>query len=413
MADILLLYPKTGHDVRGVSVSAPLALTTVASHLVSDFSVKILDQRACDDFWGDLETELKSQPILVGITSMTGTQIFYGLEMSKFIRERSAVPIVWGGMHATILPAQTVSKPYIDFVLRGEGEKSLRALVQTLSRKETDYDNIPGLVWKKANRIYQTPQADPLDLDQSPKVPWHLVNVEEYTSPTQFLYPGANRLLPYQGSRGCPFKCTFCSEPILTRKFRMRKPSKIVDECLELVDKYKLDHITFFDEEFFINTKWANEMAEAINGKFTWWAQTRAADLLKVDLKKMERCGLLVIAPGLESGADRMLQFIRKKEKVEEYREANKKLAETKLQVQYNLIIGFPTETQQELNQTVDLVLHLLQTNKNSFINQLSPLTPLPGTELLAQVIKNYEFREPKRIEEWIQITRGKQERSW
>ena len=399
--------------MRGVSVNAPLALLSVASTLLPDFSVQILDQRACDDFWGDLDRAVREHPLLVGITSMTGTQIYHGLEITKFVKERSSVPVAWGGMHPTIYPAQTVCKPYIDFVIKGEGEEAVRILTEVIARGSTSFEKVPALVWKENGRIYSTPEAEPLNLDALPKLPWHLINVEEYTSPTQYLFPGVTRLLPFQGSRGCPFKCTFCSEPVLTRKYRMMNPTRMVDECLEMVERDKLDHITFFDEEFFVNTKWATKVAEAINGRFTWWSQTRANDLLRIDLKKMERCGMLIVAPGLESGSNRILTFVKKKETVEDYREANRRLAETNIIAQYNFIIGYPSETPGELNETVDLVLHLLETNKNATVNQLSPLTPLPGTELLAQSVKSFGFREPERLEGWIQVTRGKQDRPW
>lgn len=413
MADVLLVYPRAGHDVRGVSVNAPLALLTVASTLAPDFSVQILDQRACDDFWGELARAVHQHPLVVGITSMTGTQIYHGLEITKFIKARVGVPIVWGGMHPTICPAQVVAKPYIDFVIRGEGEEAMRRLVEVLAGGSTNFDRVPALTWKARGQILAAPEAAPLNLDVTPKLPWHLVDIEEYTSPTQYLYPSVTRLLPFQGSRGCPFKCTFCSEPALTRKYRMMNPVRMVDECLEMVDRYKLDHITFFDEEFFVNTKWATKVAEAINGRFTWWAQTRANDLLRVDLKKMERCGMLIVAPGLESGSNRILKFVKKQETIEEYQEANHRLAETNIIAQYNFIIGYPSETREELHETLDLVLRLLATNRNATVNQLSPLTPLPGTELLAQAVKQFGFPEPERLEDWIQITRGKQDRPW
>lgn len=414
VADILLVYPKAGHDVRGVSVVAPLAMLTLAGHLLEDFSVRILDHRCSDDFDADLKYELAQKPLLVGLSSMTGTQIYHALEVNKRIKELAPeIPVVWGGMHPTLYPAQTLAKPYIDFVIRGEGEDSITRLARLLADGKRTFEQVPGLHWKKGDQIRSTPLGEPLELDRSAKLPWHLVNVEEYISPTIFLYPGVTRVLPFQGSRGCPFKCTFCSEPALTKKFRVMKPEKMVEECFEMVEKFNLDHITFFDEEFFVNRKWATRVAEIINGRFTWWAQTRAADLLRVDLKLMEKCGMHVVAPGLESGSDRILKFIRKGEKVAEYLEANHRLAETNITVQYNFIIGYPTETEGELNETIDLVLKLLAENKNAVVNQLSPLTPLPGTELLRQVINDYGFKEPARLEEWIQITRGKQERSW
>jgi anaerobic magnesium-protoporphyrin IX monomethyl ester cyclase len=413
MPDVLLLYPKAGHDVRGVSVNAPLALLTLAARLVPDFDVQILDQRACDDFWGDVKRALATKPLLVGTTAMTGTQIYHALEITKFVKAHAEVPVVWGGMHPTIYPAQTVAKPYIDFVIKDEGEESLRLLVELLAAKRRNFETVPALYWKEQGRLRATPLGDPLDIDKSPKIPWHLIQVEEYVSPSQYLYPGVSRLLPFQGSRGCPFKCTFCSEPVLTRKYRMMNPAKMVDECLEMVDTYKLDHVTFFDEELFVNVRWATEVAERINGRFTWWAQTRGNDLRRVDLKQMERCGLRVVAPGLESGSNRVLSYIKKNEKVEEYIEANRLLAETSIIPQYNFIIGYPTETVAELHETIDLVLRLIDENKNTAVNQLSPLTPLPGTELLKQAIKDHGFVEPKRLEDWIRITRGKQDRSW
>lgn len=414
LADILLVYPKAGHDVRGVSVIAPLAMLTLAGHLQRDFSVKILDHRASDDFENSLAKELAQKPLLVGLSSMTGTQIFHALEINKKVKELSPeTPVVWGGMHPTLYPAQTVIKPYIDFVIRGEGEVAITQLARLLADKKTNFETVAGLHWKRGEQICSTPLGEPLDLNESARLPWELVDVEEYTSPTIFLYPGVRRVLPYQGSRGCPFKCTFCSEPVLTKKYRMMNPEKMVQECFEMVERFHLDHIAFFDEEFFVNRKWATRVAEIINGRFTWWAQTRAADLLKVDLKLMEKCGMHVVAPGLESGSDRILKYIKKGEKVSEYVEANHRLAETNIHVQYNFIIGFPTETLSELNQTIDLVLKLLKENPNAVVNQLSPLTPLPGTELLRQVIENFGFKEPERLEDWIQMTRGKQERSW
>ncbi|MBI4347632.1 MAG: B12-binding domain-containing radical SAM protein, partial [Elusimicrobia bacterium] len=336
MADVLLIYPKAGHDVRGVSVNAPMALLTLAARLVPDFSVEILDQRACDDFWPALERALRGKPLIVGITSMTGTQIFHGLEISMFVRERSSTPVVWGGMHPTIYAAQTVAKPYIDFVIRGEGEVTLRRLVETLARGSTDFDRIPGLVFKRGGVIHGTAEGEPIDLENVPWLPWHLVSVEEYVSPAQYLYTGVTRLLPYQASRGCPFKCTFCSEPVLTKKYRMMPAARVAEETLRMVAAFKLDHITFFDEEFFIHAKWATAVAEAIGGRFTWWAQTRAADLIRVDLKKMEKCGLLILAPGLESGSDRVLASMKKFETVEHYRKADEKVRETGIVAQYN-----------------------------------------------------------------------------
>ena len=163
--------------------------------------------------------------------------------------------------------------------------------------------------------------------------------------------------------------------------------------------------ILFYDEEFFVNAKWATRVAELINGEFKWWTQTRANDLLRVDLKKMERCGLYVTAPGLESGSDRILKFIKKKESVKEYLEANRRLSETGILAMYNLMMGFPGETKEELYETVDFAMKLIKENPRAYIHPLSLFTPLPGTELTEQS-KQWGYQEPQNLESWIETSR-------
>jgi len=199
----------------------------------------------------------------------------------------------------------------------------------------------------------------------------------------------------------------------MTKIYRMMKPEIFVEQCMELVNKYNLNHITFYDEEFFVNHRWATKIAELIDGRFSWWVQSRADDILKVDLKKMEACGMLIVAPGLESGSNRILEWIKKRETVEMYLEANKRLAETNIIPQYNFIIGFPSETQAELNETVDLTLKLMEENPNAVVNSFSPFTPLPGTELLDISIRDYDFIAPKSLEGWISVARRRLPTPW
>ncbi len=241
------------------------------------------------------------------------------------------------------------------------------------------------------------------------------MDVEDYVSPSQHLYPGIRRMLPFQGSRGCPFKCTFCSEPVLTRAygFRLMKPELLVERTMAMVREHRLDHVAFYDEEFFVNRAWANEVAERIGGRYTWWAQTRANDLLHLDLKRMERCGLRILAPGLESGSPRLLTWMKKEETVEEYLEANRRLSETGITPQYNLMVGFPSETPEEINETVDLALTLIRENPRTVINQFSPLTPLPGTEFLKVAVEQFGFTPPGTLEGWAGISRRRLPTPW
>ena len=416
MSDIVLVYPRTGFDAKDMAVTLPLSVLAAATSAAREFKVRVIDQRIQDDWEEKLRQELRERPLCVGLSAMTGTQIHYALQVSRVAKEAAPeVPVVWGGMHATLLPEQTLRHPDVDLVVRGAGETALLELARALASRGP-LDPIRGLAWKAPDgSIRLNPETDPLDLNALPSVPYELVDVEDYVSPSQYLYPGVTRLLPFQGSRGCPFKCTFCSEPVLTRAygFRLMKPELFVARTMEMVERHRLDHVLFYDEEFFVNTKWAAEVAERIGGRYTWWAQTRANDLLKVDLKHMEACGLKIVAPGLESGSKRLLEWMRKEETVEEYLETNRRLSETGIIPQYNLMIGFPGESPEELNETVDLALALMRGNPRAVINQFSPLTPLPGTEMLRVVVEKFGFQPPETLEGWSGVARRRLPTPW
>lgn len=242
----------------------PLSVLSAASGLIGEFSVKIIDQRLTDNWKEVLGKELKSKPLCVALSSMTGTQIFYALEISRLVKENYPdIPVVWGGMHATLMTEQTLKHPDIDFIIKGEGEFAFRNLVRELADGQ-HFERVAGLGWKKQDGTLQTNlEGPPLDINNLPSIPYNLLDIENYTTPTQYRYPGISRLLPVQGSRGCPFKCTFCSEPALTRTYRMMAPKRLYEQTLELVQRYSLDHIVFYDDEFFANTRLGHQHSQA------------------------------------------------------------------------------------------------------------------------------------------------------
>lgn len=405
MRKVVLVFPRTGLDLG--SVNLPLSLLSIASTLPPEYPAVIIDQRVTPEWETRLKAELAQSPICVGLTTLTGTQIYYSLKTAQFIRKHSPqTPIVWGGMHVTTTEDQVIRHPLADYAVSGEGEIAFPLLVQALVGKYP-VEDVPALYWKtKAGDIEYNGPAPEADLNALPPLPYDLVDIEQYVSPTSYLYEGVTRLLPFEGSRGCPFLCTYCSEPALTRAYRTMKPTLFVERCMAMVTRYRLDHIVFFDDEFFVNKTWATNVAKLIDGRFSWWCQTRANDLLKLDLKLLERCGMKIIAPGLESGSDRILKSIKKSERVEHYIKANRMLAETSIIPQYNFMMGFPGEEYEDLHKTVDLILQLRAENPNTVVNQISVLTPLPGTELYGDAVTKYGFEAPKTLEEWISVNR-------
>jgi radical SAM superfamily enzyme YgiQ (UPF0313 family) len=409
VAEIVLIYPETGLDLKGVSVWLPLSVLHVASTLVPDFEVAIIDQRT-DPLWKEsLRRSITDRTLCVGISTMTGTQIRGGLAAARIVRERRPdLPIVWGGNHPTLAPESTICHPLVDIVVMGEGEVTFRRLVEALAKKK-DWRAIPNLCFEADGRIMQngtgTTPADFSDPDVLPPLPYHLVEVEEYIAgPGIFGRP--LRSLPYISSQGCPWNCAFCCQPVLSsRRWRRQDERIVLERTMELKERFRLDAIEFHDEEFFVDRRRGARIAEAIGGRYEWYVQTRMDDLLALDLAALERHGLRAVQPGIESGSPRIIEMIKKGESIEQFLEANRRLGETAIRPTYNFMMGYPTETREDLEATVDLALRLIDENRTAQISGFYVYVPYPGAELFTAAVRD-GFRPPETLEGWSVFNR-------
>ena len=402
--DVVLVYPSTGLDVRGVSIGLPMSVLALAAELVPEFTVRIIDQRLDRKWQQSLAEALNANPLCVGISAMTGHQILHGLHAARIVKEHSdTIPVVWGGMHVTLTPEQSLQHPLVDMLIIGDGEHNLLNLVRAIADK-TPLHDVPGLCWQEQDTVRRNPDGPLLNLDDTSPYPYELVDIESYISPSDYFLPGVKRALPFMASRGCPFRCGFCSQPRLTKVYRKMSPDLVHDRTAAMVERFNLDLVIFADDEFFADPVWGTAVANRINGQVKWWVQARATDLSRVDLPNMERCGLHVVCPGLESASPRILEMINKGQTVEDYYEANRRLARTGIHAVYGLMMGFPGETRQEVYETVDFVLALLRENRRACINSFSLFTPLPGTDLTELAVER-GFKMPTTLEEWVEST--------
>jgi len=413
MADVVLIYPKIGFDIRKVSIDLPLSVLSAASFVARDYEVKIIDQRT-DPLWEEnLRKELEEEPLCVGISSMTGPQIGFGLQAARVVKETgSDAKVVWGGVHATLLPEQTVRHELVDIVVVGEGELIFYNLVNALKKKRR-LEDVKGILFKKDGQIIKTEPEAPLDLNELPDLPYHLVDVENYVGSQGRFQGEAERSLIFISSRGCPWGCAYCCNPRLSkRRWRPMSAEKTYERVMKLVEKYNLDAITFHDEEFLVSRSRAEKIAYLIGGQFKWWIQGRMDRLKDMDLPYLEKNGLCEVQPGVESGSDRILKMIRKGETVEDMLEANRALAKTDILPLYNFMVGFPTETQEEVMQTVDLALRLLDENPKAQISGFYIFVPYPGTELFDLAVKE-GFAPPDSLEKWAEYNRQHLKTPW
>ena len=190
----------------------PLELISVGSPLVrAGYRVHIIDQRVQPDWRERLLAALAESPVCVGVTSTTGPQLRNALEVSRLVKQHGGTPVVWGGIHATLLPEQTLEKAEIDFVVQGEGERTFEELVAALESGNGVQD-IPGLWYKHSGRALHGAPRPFIDLNEDPFLEYGLVDVPKYTR-TVF---GVKRL-SFSTSRGCSFPCAFCYSAVIHR----------------------------------------------------------------------------------------------------------------------------------------------------------------------------------------------------
>lgn len=413
MAQIILSYPHTGLDLKDFSVWLPLAILNVASTLVQDYDVVIVDERVEKNWEETLERHLNRDTLCVGISSMTGTQIRHGLKMAQKVREVAPdIPIVWGGNHPTLVVEQTARHPLVDIVVQGEGEVTFRHLADRLSRRQ-EWRDISNIAFKKDGKVVIKGEGrDFFDPNEMPELPYHLVDVEKYVF-GRMSFGKPLRSLPFITSSGCPYACTFCCQPVLSnRRWRRMKPEVAAQRVLNLAEKYHLEAVEFHDEEFFVDRKRGMAIADRIGGKFQWYVQTRMDDLLALDLNRLEKNGLTMVQPGLETGSPRILEMVRKEETLEQYKQANLALAATGIQSTYNFMMGFPTETHEDLMATVDLALELLKKNKNAHVAGFYVYVPYPGAALFDLAVRE-GFQTPASLEEWTRFNRQHLDSPW
>lgn len=403
MTDVVLFRPKY-YDYNVESTSLPFGLLHVASTLIKEgYTVRIIDEVVNLNWQNIVLSEIKRNPLIFGVSSMTGKQIKYGLIFSKFVKKHSDVPVVWGGIHASLLPKQTLENENIDFVVKGEGEETIAELVKALETRQ-DLRSIRGLGFKQGNMMFVNKDRPLIKLDTIPDIPYDLIDINHYIY-TRF----AERTLEMCTSRGCQHNCTFCYN-LNFNKHTWRSPSvdNIFDNLHEIIHKFKIDRFFWIDDNFFGNKKRVNEIAKKIIREkidIKWQANCRVDYIYNynqkfINILKKSGCDTLVL--GVESGSNKILRSINKGVTREQVLKVKNKLIKNKIYQDYLFMMAFPDETNKDMMQTINLIYRLI--NKNKFFgNLIGPTlyTPCPGTDLYDESLRK-GFQEPKNLEGWI-----------
>tara|TARA_Y100000310_G_scaffold345466_1_gene465301 strand:+ start:10267 stop:11754 length:1488 start_codon:yes stop_codon:yes gene_type:complete len=408
--DVALIYPASG-ETEKTAFSPPHSLMTIAAELLSDYNVKIIDQRVDPDWKSKLTTYVNQQPICIAISAMTGLPIKYALDTAKYIRSLAGntIPLVWGGVHASMLADQTLDNEYVDIIVRGEGDVTFKELVRALKNKE-DISKINSLSFKKDGKKIHTPDEKLLNLDNIKPTAWDLVDVEKYINSGDMMFDGEVKRMLDIGvtSRGCPHKCSFCYNLFFNRMYwRGMSSKKTFEEFKKVVDDYKVDGIWVHDDNYFVNMKRVEEVSDMLikenmdtkwtSSGITIFSYTKMTSEIK---RKIVSSGCSSFRFGIESASPRILKMINKPNTSDQVYATNKDTMKYGIAPMYSFMMGFPTETRKEVDMTCKMVVKLKEENPRAQVHGIGVYTPYPGTPLYDLALK-HGFNPPKNFEEW------------
>jgi len=396
--DVLLVFPG---KFKAPDPQVPLALLHIASSLKQEgFNVRILDMRLDD--YHHIQV---GNPVFVGISCMSGLQIKYAIEFARYVRmQNPSCPLVWGGVHPTLLPEQTASNDFVDIVVRGEGELIVKDLANALTLNRP-LDSVAGITYNFNGSIKSNPEGKVMDLDDIPiALPYELLQMDKYPS-------FKSGRFHVQTSRGCPHRCGFCYNSIFNKnKWRGKSAKRFLDEIEYILKKYPhIKIIDPIDDNVFVDEFRVKEICQGlISRKFSvhWRANCRfdyLAHYNRAFLSLLEKAGCVELDFGGESGSHRLQQLICKDVTADEMLQSVENLRRwaPSIEPYVSWMSGLPGETDDDLIQTFDLMDELRKVNPKTQHFGIFIYTPFPSPVM--QCLPP-EFRPPQSLEEWGRV---------
>lgn len=337
-------------------------------------------------------------PDLIAFSCLTNLYPWVS-KMCRLIKQKMDVPIIVGGMHPTMLPGFVISNPDIDMICIGEGEGAILELVSSLEDKKNNY-SIKNIWFKKDGKIIRNPTR-PLIKD---------LNTLPFPDKDLFRRYGcfSDRLYVMTG-RGCPYHCTYCFNSPYRKLLntdgvpyvRRRSPSNVIDELEFFRNKYNIKEIFFYDDIFTIDEKWIAEFCQKYKKKIhlPFKILVHPHTVRKEMMRDLAEAGCIYVDMGIETGSEELrYRLLKRNESNQDIVNAAKVLKEVGIKFCTLNIVGFPTETKEQMWQTYRL---------NETIRPdgtiVSIFYPFPKTELADFCIENNFITE----EEYGKICNG------
>ena len=368
---IVLLHPRSTKPKNRRFPLAPLWLGAALGERGEAY--RIVDGNLDPDPGATLEAIQRETPIeLLGVSVMPGPQMVAAIPVCRAFRSaHPEIPIVWGGYFPSLYPDAALNAGYVDFAVRGQGQRTLADLLETI-RAGSGFERIGGLSWKHDGETVHNPERRFEGPDAFPPPDYDRIPADRYLLPT---FLGA-RTGVHEASVGCPYACSFCG--VVTAygsREKMESPARTEAILRELQRRFGVDSMQFYDNNFFLGEDHAREQMDRIAPLgMGWWCEARIDALLRYSdatLQRIERAGARMIFFGAESGSDWVLERMNKKLRAEQTLELAGRLRNTRIVPEFSFVVGNPEDPQRDIEENL------------VFIRKIKRLHP--GAEIILQ----------------------------
>jgi len=392
-------YNRSGRTSKERIIWPQTSLAYLAAMAPANFNVEIIDCIANKMNWPEFLKLLKEKNPRYIVSHVITSTLHNDLRVFKEAKKNNPKVItITMGPHVTALPEKTLEEnPELDFIVLYEPEITFKELLETIENKKNNFKSIRGLASRKNKQIQINEKREYIEnLNQLP-IPRHdLLPLKKYQFP--FMASSFTFVVP---SRGCPYLCTFCRQPIMwARKFRSRSPKNIIKE-LKFLKKLGLREFIFQADTFTIDKNFVIEICKKIIEEklnLRWSTNSRIDTIDKEMLLWMKKAGCWMIAYGIESGSQKILDKCKKEITLKQTEKTINLTHEVGIKIYGYFIIGLIGESKKTIEETINLAKKLPIT-----FAIFHTASPYPGTEFYDEIKNNGWLISEK----WENINQG------
>jgi anaerobic magnesium-protoporphyrin IX monomethyl ester cyclase len=381
--------------------TAPLGILAVATPLLrAGFSVRLVDSTITPNFKKRVLEEVQDA-LCLAISLVTGPMIRETVDIARTVKSWNPnFPIILGGWHPSLLPKQTLECPYIDFVVRGQGEEALLELVQHIEAR-TPADFVAGIGFKRNRKLHFTTERPLKPIMDLPPKAYHLADFDAYERSC------GRRWAMYISSLACPFNCSYCTNAgVYGRKWNALPAEQFVEETVDVTRRYTLEMLWVVDDNFLVDLDRARDIAEGLartGADFKWSIQATTnltARLTPEDLKLLRRSGLHQICQGVDSGSEKLLKLMNKTfQDFDSIYESASRCLQAGIRPSFNIIFAYPGEGKKERRETIDFMMDVCRRFPGAeFWTNI--FTPYPGSPIMEKA-EELGIQVPDSLEGW------------